>query len=333
MTTILKSAIRLFAAIVISAALTGCKFHRAYGNFDDGMWLNNQWRYIACRTHETLPVYGVLAAGGMSWTTTKKEWTLVTLPPPGQMTFRPKGREFFSIKGDDGQRFLLVNGSDFLIHQKGGQCTLFDPQPGKDVTKPFPAPYLFNRSRTAGLIVTNGKTVILDTLSALTGEPKVLAQPPWAPVLERLKYGRLSAYLTEDAQHLVLLPSVESPSYVTSLNFIAEVYSTNGTKEHWSIPLERKWEKFVDAESIDGKILILSRLMLDNGAEDEVKLTSMQGEMLHSEKVPASSQTVWNPPANLLLFPPYDFSPINHGPAQTFYLWNYSSNTYQEITR
>jgi len=294
-------------AIALSATLTGCKFHRAYGNFDDGMWLNNQWRYVACRTHETLPVYGVLAAGGMSWTTTKKEWTLVTLPPPGQMTFRPKEREFLKIKGDDGLRFLLVKGSDFLIRQIDGQCTLFDPLvgktvSGKDVSKPLPAPYLFNRSRTACLVVTNEKTAILDTLSALVGEPRILAEPPWGAALKRLDRAHQSAFLTDDARHLVLLLGPTTPDEIKTSHFTIEVISTNGDRERHSILLT---DPIRDVECVDGKILLLTRGPLpDSGTQDIVKLIDLQGETLHLHKVEWSSQTAWNPPANLLLFTP-----------------------------
>jgi hypothetical protein len=237
--------------------------------------------------------------------------------------------------------FLSIEGSDLLIHQQlpdatAQQFMLFDPSTGKDVSQPCPskpASWVFDRSRKACLTLEGDQAVILDTLSARTGEPRVLARPPWAHVLERLKYGRLKAILTEDKQYLVLLPQIEFPSFITTSNFIVEVFSTNGKTDHWSIPLERNREKFVDAESVDGKVLLLSRLLLDNGAQDEVKLINMQGETLCSGRISGfTSDHLWNPRNQEVLFLSYDMSSAVLELPRTFLLWNYSSNNVQRIS-
>jgi hypothetical protein len=160
-----------------------------------------------------------------------------------------------------------------------------------------------------------------------------LARPPWAAVLERLKYGRLKAVLTEDKHYLVLLPQIEFPSFITTSNFIVEVFSTNGTMDHWSIPLERNREKFVDAESVNGKILLLSSLLLDNGAKAEVKLLNMRGETLSSGSISAFTlDPLWSPRHQEVLFPYYETSSSALVLPRTFFLWNYSSNNVQRIS-
>jgi len=116
-----------------------------------------------------------------------------------------------------------------------------------------------------------------------------------------------------------------------------EVCTTNGVREDWKVPTERKiWESFRDAESLNGQVALLSRRLLPGGFQDEVKLTNIRGEVLSVGKILASdSSGVWNPSDNAILFPPYEFSPLNMartmGGTHTFDIWDYSSNAVQNV--
>ena len=331
-----RTIIELLAATAIGASFAGCNQHSTDETVDDALRLNGELRIVVNRRHYVAPTLSVQGGGTM----TKQEWALVTMPFPDQPGRSITRREFLRMGGNYEHLFLSIEGSDLLIHQlspdaTGEQFMLFDPTTGKDTSKPFPSepePSVLDRSRTACLTLEGKQAVILDTLSARTGEPRVLARPPWAAVLERLKHGRLRAVLTEDKQYLVLLPRIGSPSFITTANFIVEVFSTNGNMDHWSIPLERNREKFVDAESVDGNILLLSRLLLDNGAKDEVKLIKMQGETLCSVSIPAFTlDPLWSPGHQEVLFPYYELSSASLKLPRTFFLWKYSSNDVQRI--
>jgi hypothetical protein len=334
---ILRTITMLVAATAIGGLLAGCNQHSTEETVDDILRFNGDLRIIVNLRHYVAPALNIHGSGTM----TKQEWALVTIPFPDQPGRFVNRREFLRMGGNYEHMFLSNEGSDLLIHQRspdatGAQFMLFDPATGRDVSNPLPSkpePLVFDRSRTACLTLEGKQAVILDTLSAGTGEPRVLVRPPWAAVLERLKYGRIKAVLTEDKQYLVLLPHIESPSFITESNFIVEVFATNGNTEHWSIPLERNREKFVDAESVNGRILLLSRLPLDNGAKDEVKLLSMQGETLCSGKISGSTlDHLWCPKHQEVLFPYYEVSSAALKLPRTFVLWNYASNQVQRIS-
>jgi len=327
----------LLAATAIGSLLAGCNQHSTDETVDDTLRLNGELRVIVNRRQYVAPAVNFQGSGTM----TKQEWALVTMPFPDQPGRLIKRRELLRMGGNYEHKFLSIEGCDLLIHQlspdaTGEQFMLFDPTTGKDISRPFPSapePSVFDRSRTACLTLEGKQAVILDTRSARTGEPSVLARPPWAAVLGRLKYGRLKAILTEDTQYLVLLPQIAFTSFITSSNFIVEVFSTNGNVDHWSIPLERNREKFVDAESVDGKILLLSRLLVDNGARDEVKLLTMQGETLYSGRIQASTlDSLWSPRQQEVLFPYCETSSSVLELPRTFVLWNYASNKVQRIS-
>jgi len=328
---------RLFAATALGALLGGCNQHSTDETVSDTLRLNGELRIIVNLRHYVSPALNVQGSGTM----TKQEWALVTIPFPDQPGRSSKRHEFLRMGGNYEHLFLSIAGSDLLIHQRspdatGQQFMLFDPTTGNDISKPCPSkpePWVFDRSRTACLTLEGKQAVILDTLSARTGEPRVLALPAWAAVLERLKYGRLNAVLTEDRHYLVLLPHIESPSFITKANFIVEVFSTNGNTDQWSIPLERNRERFVDAESVDGNVLLLSRALLDNGARDEVKLMNMRGETLRSASIAGFTlDHLWSPRNQEVLFPHYETSSAVLELPRTFSLWNYASNHVQRIS-
>ena len=152
-------------------------------------------------------------------------------------------------------------------------------------------------------------------------------------VLDRLKYGWFTAVFTEDAEHLILFPYITSSSYVVASNFTCEVWSKNGGVEKFALPIEKKEGKFVDAEMVDGKVLLMWRKLLPNGAEDGVELLNAQGETLHSGKISAFTHgPLWRPKHQEVLFPYYEGPGWGDGELwRTYYLWNYSSNTVQQI--
>jgi hypothetical protein len=214
---------------------------------------------------------------------------------------------------------------------------LFDPTTGKDVSKAFPSElteqWLPNRSRTAGLTSEGKQLVLLDILSAAQGEPKVLARPLWGKALARLVYGKFTPVLTDDARHLVLLPYTRSGRNVGASNYVAEVWSIDGSMEKFSLPLDRKEGNFVDAEWIDGKIWLLWRALLSNGAEDAVELLNTAGQTLHSGKISAFTVNhSWNTERHEVLFPYYEGPGWDSETSRTFYVWNYSSNSVRRIT-
>jgi hypothetical protein len=238
---------------------------------------------------------------------------------------------------------LSIESSDLLIHQylpdvTESQNMLFDPKTGKDISKPFtsrPATWRFNRSRTACLTLEGNEAVIFDTLSAQTGQPTVLARPPWAKTLHRLQDGffQHAAILTEDARHLILFPYVASSSSAVASNFTCEVWSTNTMEQNWSIPIELKEGKFVDAELINGEVLLLMRGKIRNGVEQSVELLGPSGKTLHAGTISASTlEHMWNIKRQEVLFRYYDNSPADNELPRQFYLWNYLSNTVQHVT-
>lgn len=265
---------------------------------------------------------------------------MVTTPFPDQTSRSTTKREFLRMSGNYDHMFTSINGSELLIHQflpsvTERQFALFDPSTGKDIPTLFPskpARWVFNRSRTACLTLERNQAVILDTLSARHGDPKILARPPWGAAMERLKF-QINAVLTEDAQYLVLFPYITSSSYVVASNFTCEVWSTNGSVQKWTLPIERKEGKFVDAELIEGKILLLWRNLLPNGAEDGVELLNTQGEKLYSGKISAFTlDPLWSPKRHEVLFPYYEAEGWDRELPRTFYVWNYSSNAVQRIS-
>jgi hypothetical protein len=315
-----KSAMLLLSAISLCGVLAGCSlipYYNTVESHDDRKWLNGKFRVIANRRHYVDRMF--------SWEShsrlTSQEWILAAVPFPDRNLHRPQQLKFLKAKEEDGPGFLLISGSGLLIRRTGGKFALYDPQTGKDVSKPFASTGLFNRSRTACLAVLDGRSLILDTLSARTGEPKVLARPAWNVTPKQLFGLGQGAVLADDIRYLVLWT-----------NGVADAYSTNGAKEHWALPAERKLEAFEDAESLNGKVVLLSRFGLDGG-RDLVKLTGFEGEILCSGIIRRSDGGgLWNPALNSLLFTPYELSPVvGQRWTQTFDLWNYSSNLVQNV--
>src|SRR5947207_10156052 len=328
----------LFAVIAIGALVAACKQRSTSKTVDDKLWANGELRVVVDATHYVAPALSFHGSGAR----TRQEWTLMTIPIPNQPNRATKKREFLRLDGDYDHFFSFIKGSDLLLHHvlssmQARQFFLFDPKTGKDISKPFPSQptewWLANRSRTACLVVEGKQTVIRDTLSATNGEPKVLARPAWMNVLERMKYGEYSAVLTEDSRHLVLFPYTRSGRQVVASNFTAEVWLVDGSMEKYFLPLERKEGNFVDGELIGGKVLLLWRTLLSNGAEDGVELVDLQGKSLHGGKISAFTvEHSWDIERGEVLFPYYEGSGWDAGTSRVFYLWNYFSNSVQRIT-
>jgi len=327
----------LFAG-AICALVVGCKQRTTSKTVDDKIWVNGELRVVVDTTHYVAPAFNFHGSG----TRTKQEWTLITIPIPDQPNRATQKREFLRLEGDQDHFFSFIKGSDLLLHQvlsnmSARQLFLFDPKSGKDISKPYPSQptewWLANRSRTACMLLEGKQAVIRDTLSAATGEPKQLARPPWAGVLERLKYGEYSAVLTEDACHFVLFSYTRSGRQVVASNFTAEVWSVHGSMEKFFLPLERKEGNFVDAELIGGKVILLWRTLLSNGAEDGVELVDLRGKTLHAGKISAfTMEHSWDAERDEMLFPYYEGPDWDAETSRTFYLWNYSSDSVQRIT-
>jgi hypothetical protein len=330
---------RILLQLVFTVAgvsvFAGLNRHSTSETLDDAQWQNGELRLIVDSAHYTEPLIG--GPGGSSSTMTGHELFLVTLFPDSTPARKPEIKKFLSLPGGYEHSFRWTTDRELLMHyfnasESGGKVTFFDPGIGKDVSAPSAVFQLLNRSRSAGVAILNGQSVLLDTRAKRQGTPEVLCHPPWTASLDRLKYGRLRAFLTQDAQYLVLLPAIESPSYVTASNFVVQVCSTNGAWRTWSIPLNRDWEKFVDAECVNGTILILSRRLADNGAEDEVKLTDMQGQIVSSNRVSAFTwEHIWNPQRRSILFPPVEVSYTRRTSNGDFYEWDYGSNTVRHM--
>jgi hypothetical protein len=319
--------------------LTGCKQHSTSKSLEDTIWFNDELHVIVNRRRYVAPFLNFHGSGNLA----RQQWEIVRIPVPDRPGHSMKQRELWQVEGDSGQWFSFIQGAELLIHQTSSasgifsrQLFLFDPNTGKDVSNPFPSTptdwCLLNRSRTACLLKEGKQAVIRDILSARTGEPKVLARPPWTEVLEWLKYGEFSAVLTEDASHLILFPYIRSPSYVVVSNFVCEVWATNGTVEKFTLPIARGEGKFVDAELVDGEALLMWRTLLPNGYEDGIELLNAQGETLHSGKVSAfTHDPLWNLQRQEVLFPYYEGSGWDGELSRTYYVWNYSSNTVLKI--
>jgi hypothetical protein len=315
-----KRRLLLYAVIAVSGMFSGCSiipYYSTVEGLNDAQWLDGEMRVVANRSHYVDSMFSFESHSRLE----RQEWVSAEVTFPNRPVLRAHIHKLSDAKGEVDRGFLAINGSGLLIHQEGGQCALFDPGSGKDVSKTFPIPLLFNRSHTAYLSLVAGKAVIFDTLSAIKGEPAVLARPPWTVTPEQIHgYGKAGG-LTDDVQYLVLFSGGT-----------VEAWSTNGTKEQWVIPAERSRENLVDAESIDGKVAVLSRsLILPYGSHDAVKLTTMDGVIVCSGEIAASDGGgLWNPRGKAILFVPYGFSPLaSERSSQIFELWNYSLNTVQ----
>jgi hypothetical protein len=279
----------LLAGAVIVATLTGCNQHTTFKSLEDTTWFNDEVHVVVNKRHYVAPFLNFHGSGTLA----RQQWDIVKIAVPDRSGHKMKQREFWRVEGGDEQWFSIIQGTELLIHQTSAtsgtfarQFSLFDPNSGKDVSNAFPPTptdwCLLNRSRTACLLMEGKQVVIRDVLSARTGEPRVLARPPWTKISERLKYGEFSAILAEDAGHLILFPYIRSPGSVVASNCISEVWSTNGTAEKFTLPIQRGEGKFIDAEMVDGKVLLMWRTLLPNGAEDSVELLNVHGETLHS---------------------------------------------------
>jgi hypothetical protein len=303
---ICSAVLRLFTMAALSVGLVGCKVP---SNFDlpvGSQWSHGEFRIIVRRAHYLEPIISDEGRGNVTWV----KWILVT----HQTNHSLQKREFLKAGGRSENWFVLIKDSDYLIHSFGENSALFDPETGKDVSKPFARARLYNRSGTECLTMVNGETVLLDTLSAFNGDPKALARPPWAGTLDKLKFTGITTIYAEDAQHLLLISTISS-------NLIVDMYSTSGSQEHWSIPLEG----FRDADVVDGKVILLTRVRLANGAEDQLRLKNAQGETLSEVIIPAAGGICWTPSQHEVL--------ISSGPEfSTYQVWNYDSNTIRDIT-
>jgi hypothetical protein len=335
MTTQLKSAMQILLLFVLCAVFPGCGTD-TYTQTMDRQWANGQLRFIInSRHYET---YSSSLAGGSS-RMTGQEWRSITYSLSERAGQSTTSREFLRMTGEDYAWFLLIGGSDLMIHESGsvgrradGQFALFDPKIGKDISKPFPpepAPLVYNRSRTACLTLKAGEAVVYDTLSAGTGEPKISERPRWTEALKRTRHnGWIKPVLTEDTQYLVLLPWIDSGFFSNVRNFNIQVLSTNGEIASWPldtsrpVTLEKMAQRFLDAEVIDNEIQIL--WYKEYQGTNELRLLNVKGETVRSIK-PSTSIEVdlelnpssWNPQSNSVIFPLLiDYS-----------IWNYASNT------
>jgi hypothetical protein len=274
---------------------------------------------------------------------TGQEWKLITHSFPKRPDQSTTSREFLRMTGEGYTWFLLIGGSDLMIHESGPvgrraerQFALFDPGIGKDISNAFPpepAPLVYNRSRTACLTLKGGRAVVYDTLSAGAGEPKISERPRWTEALKRTRNnGWIKPILTEDTQYLVILPWIDAAFFDYITNFNVQVLSTNGEVASWPlitskippgpVQLEKMAQRFLDAEHIDDEIRILWYNW--HGGTNELRLLNEKGEAVRSIKTSAYVGTdtelnpsSWNPPSNSVVFPlPIDYS-----------IWNYSSNT------
>ncbi|MGP8201835.1 MAG: hypothetical protein ACLQU4_20280 [Limisphaerales bacterium] len=327
----------MIALAFLGVTVAGCG--REAQVVDDNLWANGVLQSIVETQHYAAKPGFHLGYSEESDYLSGKDWSLFAFPFPGQTGHPTHRSQFMQKEGAcyvDG--FSSIAGSDLLIHQSGTlmdlQFTVFNPDARKDICQPIPIEpglYAFNRSKTKCLVVANGATVVYDVLSARSGEPEMSARPQWTAAMMRWREtgGRVKPVLTEDAQHLVVLPKFESPGYINATNFFVEAYAVNGDKEKWSIPVTRNWEDFVDAELVDGKIIVLS--ILREGSLFHLSLTNMRGEAQHTGQVLTSYMISahWDPSRHEVLCLPTQYSPIKPDP--TLPVWNYESNTVQEI--
>ncbi|MGD0814548.1 MAG: hypothetical protein ABSA83_13160 [Verrucomicrobiota bacterium] len=282
---------RTIVLLFLGVAFAGCG--REVQVVDDNLWANGVLQSIVETQHYAAKPDLHPGYSEESDYLNGKDWSLFAFPFPGQTGHSTHRNQFMQKAGEyyvDG--FFSIAGSDLLIHQSGTlmdrQIMVFNPDSRQDICPPFPSepgPYAFNRSRTACVVLVNGRAVIYDILSARSGEPKMSARPQWTAAMMRWREmsGRVKPVLAEDAQHLVVLPKFESPGYINATNFFVEAYAANGDKEKWSIPVTRNWEDFVDAELVDGKIMVLS--ILREGRLFHLSLTNMRGEAQHTGRV------------------------------------------------
>jgi len=332
----LKSASQILLLFILCATFSGCS---SVTETEDRQWANGQLRFIVNSRHYKLENFSL---GGPNDRMTGQEWKLITYSFPKRAGQSTTSREFLRMAGENYTSFSLISGSDLLIHHRLGllgrnserQFALFDPKTGKDISNPFPpepAPWVFNRSRTACLTLKDGKAVVYDTLSVGTGEPKISERPKWTEALKRTRNnGWIKPVLTENTQYLVLLPWIDSGFFANVTNFNIQVLSTNGEVASWPlitswpVPLEKMAQRFLDAELIDNEIQIL--WYNDDQWTNELRLLNVKGETVRSIKTSAHVEVdielnpaSWNPPSDSVLFPlPYDYT-----------IWNYSSNTIQ----
>jgi len=330
--TLLKSAKQILLLFVLCLAFAGCSTESAV-SIADRQWANGQLRFIVNSRHYKRENSSL---GGGSSRMTGQEWKLITYSFPKRAGQSSTSREFLRMRGESYTWFLSIGGSDLMIHENGSvgryterQFTLFDPNTGTDISNPFPpkpAPRVFNRSRTACLTLKEGKAVVYDTLSIGSDEPKVWERPKWTEALKRTIYpGWIKPVLTEDAQHLVLLPWIDAGFFLYVTNFNVQVLSTNGAVASWPliaswpVPLEKMSQRFLDAETIDKQIRIL--WSNNDCGTNELRLLNAEGETVRSIKTTAyvGEDVVWNPQSQNVLFPTLgDYS-----------IWNYSLNAMQ----
>ena len=271
-----------------------------------------------------------------------QKWEMAVVPYPSRSSSFTGVSTLLSVKDDSSHSFHVVQSSDLLIHESGSQFWLFDPRTKKDVLLPFPSKpadrYWFNRSRTACLVLQGDQVVIIDTLSAQSGEPKILSRPPWGRDLQRLISYQYSTngfhhpvILTEDASKLLLIPYWKNTGVGTP-NFTGEIWNTNSTKDKFTIPTELKEGNLLDAELIDGEILLMWRNYLSKEGVDGVKLLNTRGEILYSGIISATTHgNLWNIKRHQMLFPHWTGSGSDGELWSIYYLWDYKSNSARKI--
>lgn len=333
----LKSATQILLLFILCATFSGCSAD-SVTETEDRQWANGQLRFIVNTRHYILENSSL---GGGNHRMTGQEWKLITHSFPKRAGQSTTSREFLRMAGENYTSFSLISGSDLLIHHRldlpgrnsERQFALFDPKTGKDISNPFPpepAPWVFNRSRTACLTLEEGKAVVYDTLSVGTDEPKISDRPKWTEALKRTRNnGWIKPVLTEDAKYLVLLPWIDGGFFDNVTNFNIQVLSTNGEVASWPlntsrpISLEKMAQRFLDAELIDNEIQIL---WYNDRGTNELRLLNVKGETVRSIKTSAYVEvdielnpSSWNPPSDSVLFPLLN----------DYTIWNYSSNTIQ----
>jgi hypothetical protein len=308
--------LRAWAIVALSVLCAGCfiPYYTNTGGYDDAQWSGERLRFVA-HTRRSVDRMGGWESHSR---VIREDWRLDTVQFIDLETGRTLSRPLHHEKGETDHGFLVITGSDLLLHGHGNQWTLFDPQSLKDVSKAVPAGRVLNRSRTAFLTDAGGQIAIFDTLSVFTDKPKVIARPQWFEEMKRVSSG-WNPVLTDDSRYLVLI----RPSYLLnqSLTPALLICSTNGVRE------ERKFDSIRDAESLDGEVVLLFRCLTKGGFLDEVKLIKTDGTILAAGEIRASDGGwLWNTAEKAILFMPYD-----RGENQAFEVWNYPSNSVQRV--
>ena len=317
LTMIGKWIMQACCAVAVSVMCAGCfiPYYRNTAMYDDARWSGGRLQFVA-DTRRSVDYSGWESHSRV----VRQDWRLDTVQFTELVVGGTRSRPLRHDKGETDHRFLVISGSDLLLHQQGNQWTLFDPQTLKDVSRPVPAGRVLNRSRTAFLTDAGGQLLIFDTLSAFTDNPIVIARPQWFEEMKRVPRG-WTPLLTDDSRYLVLFPPAYQSYEPRTPAPALLICSTNAVRE------ERRPDSICDAESLDGELVLLSRARTKEGFLDEVKLMKTDGTILATGEIRASDGGwLWNTAEKAILFMPYD-----RGENQALEVWNYPSNSVQRV--